>query len=920
MVTPCPGDRTLSAFVSGDLDPRVHDHMADCAACRQTIAALARELPARSEGVLARYRIERVVGEGGMGVVVAARDHELDRPVAIKLARTGTSDEDTRARFIHEARALAQLNHPNVITIYDAGVVDGELFIVMELVEGGTLRDWLSAQPRSWREIVDVFVAAGRGLAAAHNAGIVHRDFKPTNVLMGNDARPRVSDFGLARSGPDLGERAEPAAAAVGSATTQTGNVLGTPYYMAPEQRAGRTSHPRSDQFSFCVALYEALHGRHPFVANAPEPSADTPAEDRDRVPRGLRQIIARGLADTPEARWPSMDALLDALDRRLHNRRWRSVVLGVAFGAIAVIAVAAVAWQRDHGGNDALICRGAERKLDGIWDAPRKQRIEAAFTANAGLSSWNSVRSTLDKYAADWVAMYTDACEATHVRGEQSEHALDLRMDCLDQRRTELAALTEVLARADAQVVPHAADAARELSSLRTCADVAALTATLPPPNDPTAVSQIDQVRAQLAHARALEQTGKINEALAAARSTLQPALKLDYAPLLAEVHQLIGLLSDAAGDHKAAETSLDAALVAAESSRHERVRLGVLASLGRIVGIRFARLDEGVRLVGQAEAAMAHRSLDDGLHVYVLDTMGALLLAQGKTEAAADYFKRSSELAEKTFPSDDRRLANALYSFADVCSQLGRLDESWTVANRVLAIQERSLGPDHPDLARPINLLGGIALARGQVSEAEALFLRDLHLWEKAFGPDDGDLSVPLGNLGVIAEIQKNYDQAIAYQSRALAVLETARGPDHPDLIGPLINLGSIALTRKQYPEATARFGRAIELGEHHLGHDHPSLIPAITGMGLGYVHLGQSTRAIPYLERALALSASTPPSPARATAQFALARVLWPRDPQRALSLAHAARDGFASDGPLSQEDLTEVDGWLAHRAPR
>ena len=228
-----------------------------------------------------------------MGVVVAAHDTELDRPVAIKFSRGAQRDRESNERLIREARSLAKLAHPNVITIHDSGVVDGELFIVMELVEGGTLRDWLEAT-RPWREIVEMFIAAGRGLVAAHEAGLVHRDFKPANVLVGADQRPRVSDFGLGGLEGRPSQAGSPSMAA-GAGLTQNGAVLGTPAYMAPEQRAGRPIDARADQFAFCVSLYDALltgdgvigrvptRRRIPFVGTGP---TDVPVVSRSPVPR----------------------------------------------------------------------------------------------------------------------------------------------------------------------------------------------------------------------------------------------------------------------------------------------------------------------------------------------------------------------------------------------------------------------------------------------------------------------------------------------------------------------------------------------------------------------------------------------------------------------------------------------------------
>jgi serine/threonine protein kinase len=328
---PCLGAHTADDLLEGRLPPpraaAAEAHVADCRDCRVLLAALARSAsvapiaepappqptPRRGDAV-GRYWIQGPLGEGGMGVVYLASDPELGRRVAIKLLRPG-GGADARARLLREARAVAQLSHPHVIQVYEVGLWREQVFLAMEYVEGTTLGAHL-ATPRRWREILALFVAAGRALAAAHAAGIVHRDFKPDNVLVGRDGRVRVSDFGLARTllGDDgaLAASASGAAEAPGEASlTRTGAVLGTPRYMSPEQRAGRVASARSDQYSFCLALTEAL------AAAAP--------------PRRLVRLLARGLRETPLERHASMLSLLAALEAVARTRRATWLLLAPA-------------------------------------------------------------------------------------------------------------------------------------------------------------------------------------------------------------------------------------------------------------------------------------------------------------------------------------------------------------------------------------------------------------------------------------------------------------------------------------------------------------------------------------------------------------------------------------------------------------
>ncbi|HET9993477.1 MAG TPA: serine/threonine-protein kinase, partial [Kofleriaceae bacterium] len=294
------------------------------------------------------------LGAGGMGVVYAAHDPELDRRVALKVLRAAAATEEERLRMLREGQAMARVTHPNVITVYEVGVEGSLVFLAQELLDAGTLGEWLEKRPRSQAEILDKFLAAGRGLAAAHKAGLVHRDFKPDNVLLGKDGRVRVSDFGLARAlGP--GEDDLPAATRANMARaqlelsrspmsplTRTGAVLGTPMFMAPEQHNGERADERSDQFAFSVALYRALYGEWPFAGKTAVALADAVIAGRlEKPPRGakvpawLRKIVVRGLATDPATRYPSMDAMLAELAKPPSNKLRKIVVAVVAVGLV---------------------------------------------------------------------------------------------------------------------------------------------------------------------------------------------------------------------------------------------------------------------------------------------------------------------------------------------------------------------------------------------------------------------------------------------------------------------------------------------------------------------------------------------------------------------------------------------------------
>jgi serine/threonine protein kinase len=341
LVDGCLDETGALAFVAGEISAAaraaIEDHVDTCAECRTLLATMLQSeladpfAPGRRVG---HYVVRERIGRGATGVVYRADDLELYRPVALKrLAGHSRADRDATARLVREARAAAQLSHPNVVTIYEVGDADGEAFIAMEFVDGVTLAAWRRAGVRRWRDVVDVFAQAGQGLAAAHANGLVHRDFKPDNVLIDPSGRARVADFGLARSasgtaGPPL------------PPLTASGVVVGTPAYLAPEVIENGVHDARSDQYAFAASLYEALHGRLPLHRGGR-------VEREIRVPRWLEARIARGLAAEPSERWPDVAAMIDAITR---PPRWRVVVSLIGATAIAIVAIVGIAFGNCRG------------------------------------------------------------------------------------------------------------------------------------------------------------------------------------------------------------------------------------------------------------------------------------------------------------------------------------------------------------------------------------------------------------------------------------------------------------------------------------------------------------------------------------------------------------------------------------------
>jgi hypothetical protein len=386
----CIEEETLAAFAEGRLDGTqwapIEAHLADCSECRAVFTRAAGVMPpfvAISQGssrtetdagdlvagtCVGRYVVRALVGRGAMGTVYAADDPDLDRTVAVKLLHAGALSDSARSRLrtalLREAQAMARLSHPEVITVYDVAALGDQLFIAMEFVDGETLRRWRAERHRSCPEILAVYERAGSGLAAAHEAGLVHRDFKPDNVLVGRDGRVRVTDFGLARSTDGMQVTATLAAPdrdgeprKLTTTLTRSGALLGTPAYMAPEQLRGEPADARSDVFSFCVALYEALYGERPFAGKTVPELRDTLARGEVRaapvmtgVPSWVRSVLLRGLRTSPAERFSSMRELLDALRAAHATARRRKALIAATAGALGLFATAVIVGRGSPG------------------------------------------------------------------------------------------------------------------------------------------------------------------------------------------------------------------------------------------------------------------------------------------------------------------------------------------------------------------------------------------------------------------------------------------------------------------------------------------------------------------------------------------------------------------------------------------
>ena len=417
-----------------------------------------------------RYIILERVGRGGMGVVFSAFDPQLDRRVAIKILLQGSRGIDDETRLFREARALGRLAHPNVVVVHDVGVVGDRVFIAMEFVRGQTLRQW-SAQQRSWRELVEVMLQAAEGLRAAHQAGIVHGDFKPSNVLVDEDGRTRVLDFGLARPSPESTQ-----SDSLERTDEEEAELAGTPAYMAPEQFAGGEVGPAADQYAWCVTLYELLVGSAPFEGGswlqiaANVTSRRVPSEGLDQMPRAVARVLARGLSVDPAERYANIGELIDALRRTLTPRRWKRGLSIVGLG-VGLAAGAALALEPDER------CTGARAEASQVWNAQRRGEVFAEFERAAPDRSAADIEETMahvDVYVDGWVDQRTETCEAAVVRKEISQERMDRQMACLDGRLASLSRLVDSFEVPDQRRVDEAIEVLGWLEDPVTCATAA--------------------------------------------------------------------------------------------------------------------------------------------------------------------------------------------------------------------------------------------------------------------------------------------------------------------------------------------------------------------------------------------------------------------------------------------------------------
>ncbi|MFV8752554.1 tetratricopeptide repeat protein [Nannocystaceae bacterium ST9] len=935
---------------------------------------------------IGRFSILRKLGEGGMGIVYAGYDDELDRKVAIKLLRGKAKGnlDSRRSRMLREAQGLARLSHPNVVQVYEIGEHEQGSFIAMEYVDGTTLKDWIGS-PRSRAEILAVFIAAGRGLAAAHHKGLVHRDFKPDNVMITQEGRVLVMDFGLVHEASSETEaQARVAKTMVDSADvlisqslrvsalstdlTATGALMGTPAYMSPEQFTGRPTDARTDQFSFCVALWEALCGERPFAGDtfATLCFAVTQGKLREpprgaKLPGYLRAILERGLAGEPDRRWPSMEPLLAELGK--NRTRRRRVALGVALPLLAALGLGK-GWQLDREAERArtiAACEAEGAAIEAIWNDDVRAEIAAAFHAT-GLGfaddAWARSELAIDRYALDWSAMRSAACMAAEVEGTLDESALALRVECLDEHRASLASLIDLLGQTDAELVNHAVQASLGLPLLATCEDEQALAQRVRPPAEQQV--EIAELRARLEGVEVRLAGARYQAARDEAAAVLVEARTLAWPPIEAEARYALGLAEIKLAHYEVAASELEQAFFLAGDAGHDRLALRAASSLLEVVGDELERhamglhwgelaemfidrlglagsVDEAELANSLGNALSGQNELDEALAAYqrardlwvaalgpehpavgtALNNIGIVQRKQGDYADALVSMGEALRIRQATLGLNHPRVADALYNLGNVRRQLGQDDQALALFDQALAIWKTALGPRHRNVAFGLSNVGNVHFGRGELDQALALYEQARDIWIEALGPEHTDVAMVINNIGNVHYTRGDHEQALLAYQRAVEIWEKALGPDHPSVALGLGNVAMVHQARGELDEAIALDERVLASQIAAQGPDHPDVAHTLANLGTAQQLRHDLPAARLAYERALAIAERSEIAPAeRAGIEFGLAGVRWEqgeREAGRALALAARERCVAAK----SEDGLAAIDAWLATR---
>ena len=839
---------------------------------------------------------------GAWGVVYRAHDGRLERDVAIKLVRRDREDQRRIVRLLREAQAMALVNHPNVLPVYASGKHDGRVYIVMEFVDGAALDHWL-ALPRPRSEILEVFRQAGEGLQAAHDAGLVHRDFKPANVLVGNDGRVRVGDFGLARPAhssanetDDDDDDAAPSGTDAGLLffdLTAPGAVAGTRAYMPPEQAAGGSAGARSDQYAFCIALWEALFGARPLPPSSASADRAAPPSAED-LPAGVFEALQRGLRADPTERHPSLRPLIAALQPPPRKRPTAVLVVGAA-GLVGVLA-----WLATR---PSSACDDEALGLAEVWSPPARARVREALSQHSAVAA-QITDAHLDAYAASWTSARSRACAAARATDESD----DFELVCFSDARRAFAATVAALADADDSSARNAVTMARGLPRLDRCEASTARSDRAPPPATVLAYENLAAARAMIAADRREEGAELAADALTLARET-------GHTPLIADAELVVGHAARAQGDYDTAIASMEAAFFTAREADHTRT--ATVAALDLMLVFTKTRVDRNA-------AAEWARHARAGLDVEPEPALDVKLIAysarlrwerEGPKPAMAGAL-RALQAARELPGRAEVELAEALELAVELHRELGQLDEALALARERIDVTVSAYGPAHPALGMALSLLGTVHRQRGEHDAAVDDLTRAVAQLEHAAGAEHPQTIAVRANLAASLQSAGRLTQALEVYERVLPATKAIVGPDDPRVARLVFNMGELRRMAGDLTGAEADLLAAVNAGEAALGPDHPDVALMLTSLGACQRQASSGAAAIATLQRAVSILDPPTEQPFLAgQAKYQLARAMWDAGERRdeAHELATEARELLRSD-PRGGTLADEAGAWL------
>ncbi len=834
---------------------------------------------------IGHFTVLAQLGAGGMGVVYGAYDVELNRKVAIKLLRIAPGQDQSigRARLMREAQAMAKVDDANVVTVFEVGKHRGDVYIAMEFIDGETFGDWRTRTGALWPEVINILGQAARGLVAAHAQGLVHRDFKPDNVMVGRDGRVRVMDFGLVRSesepgptsasdadsdatldgpaadaslgetGPDHGIQA--ASSSVG--LTKAGSIVGTPAYMAPEQFKREPTDARTDQFSFCVTLWEALFDERPFKGDSiltlgmhVTEGMRKPPPRGTSVPAWLLRLCERGLSTDPSARFESMQALLDAVEsgRRRSKRRW--LALGVATLLLGGTAtwVASVVAERQH----VQACEAAGQAIDEVWNDETATRLRHAFEPlgeEASVRTLASATSVLDDLAGAWSDARTETC----MRRDRSEDMQERAVWCLDDHKQILGATLEAVAQTrERAVLLQFVPALSELGGVQECLEDDALRVrALPPPSERSIVVAL---RSELATLDALLLTAQFDSAVEAAQAIDARPDAASWAPFHAELSLRLGRAFSGRGDLDAAESRLVEGYLEAVDSHSVDIASATALELAKLFGAQRSEPTRGMLWMRLAEVHERARGQTPLRRAGVLHRRSSLLKQLKRFDEAEAGYLEALELLEADLGPGHLLVARTRNNLGNLYQELSRFEEAMAQFETAVSIRTQTLGDAHPDVAQTLvgmaNTVGGM----GDHDEALALHSRALKTYQAALGDDHVLVALALGNLAAAHLDLRQLEPALEHATHSAKIYEARFGALHAKTANALNSIGAIHHWAGRLPEAKAHYERARLGLEATLGPRHAKVANVLFNLALIQRETGETTRARGLFQRAL------------------------------------------------------------------